>query len=142
MDEIQNIYMVYLTVSGLVKRYRKYFAREKDTGKVVLARKKCTNKSIIGRRNNMLMGPRNETVECIWREIQIIHPVKLIIQFSDIPLLAIDVYCADLKTHTQIVVVASSSKLEVTGYLSKGKKSVFHPYNESVIKWSDYYLAI
>ena len=54
------------------KRYRKYFAREKDTGKVVLARKKCTNKSIIGRRNNMLLGPRNVTVECIWREIQII----------------------------------------------------------------------
>ena len=29
------------------KRYRKYFAREKDTGEVVLARKKCTNKSVI-----------------------------------------------------------------------------------------------
>lgn len=56
MDEIQNIYTVYLIVSG-PKRYRKYFARE-GTGGVVLARKKCTNKSIIGRKNNVLMGAK------------------------------------------------------------------------------------
>ena len=58
MDEIQNIYIVYLTVSDLVQRdAEKNFARE-GTGEVVLARKKCTNKSIIGRRNNMLMGAK------------------------------------------------------------------------------------
>ena len=69
MDEIQNIYIVYLTVSGLVQRDAEKILQEKVLEKLFQQERSVQIKVSQAEETIWSWGPRNVTVECIWREL-------------------------------------------------------------------------